>query len=209
MPKMSKKLQFIAWAAIAIFLACSIPAALSGQGKGQKGGKRVSQQDLQQVRTRIMGIKDEASLDTALANLVNGGRLTQEQAAKIKAQWQKQQARNQKLPALARLRAIEDEGKLNEALNRLVADGKITQAQAAKIQQQWQKNHGRAGAQPQRKALRGAQLKKAADLAKILKKVKGAKNEAKVDNILNKLVTNGRITQEQAAKVKEQWKKRR
>jgi competence protein ComGC len=207
---MSKKLYFVAWVVIATLLACSIPAALAGQGKEQKGSKGALQQDLQQLRTRIMGIKDEASLDTALANLAKAGRLTQEQAVKIKTQWQKQQAQNQELPALARLRAIADEGKLNEALSRLVADGRITQAQATKIQQQWQKTHGQtAAAQPQKKALRAAKQRKTAELAKILTKIRGAKNEAKVDEILNKLVTKGRITQEQAAKVKEQWKKRR
>jgi len=208
---MSRKLHSIAFAVFIVLLACSIPAALA-QGTGQQGTRRVAplRQNQAQLRTRIMGIKDEASLDAALAKLVGEGRLTQEQAAKIKTRWQKQQERNRPLPALDRLRAIQDEGKLSEALTRLMADGKITQDQAARIRQQWQKQHDKASAKPmQRKAARVAKTKKNAEPARILNKIRGARTEAKVDNILNNLVSKGKITQEQAAKIKEQWKKRR
>ncbi len=208
---MSGKLHSIVFAVFIVLFACSIPAALA-QGGGRQRTQRVAslKQNQAPLRTRIMGLKDEASLDAALAKLVGEGRLTQERAAKIKTRWQQQQGRNRPLAALDRLRAIQDEGKLNEALTRLMADGKITQDQAARIRQQWQKQHDRASAKPgQRKAVRGAKTKRNVEPAQILTRIRGAKTEARVDKILNNLVSKGRITQEQAAKIKGQWKKRR
>jgi polyhydroxyalkanoate synthesis regulator phasin len=208
---MSRKLHSIVFAVFILLVSFGGLAAFA-QGAGQRGARRVaaSQGSQAQLRARILGIKDLASLDAALSKLIGEGKLTQEQAAKIKDRWQKRQGHDRPFPAIDRLRAIQDEGKLNEALIRLVADGRITQDQAARIRQQWQKQRDRAGTLEARpKAARTAKAKKNTRPGQILNKIRGAKTEAKVDKMLNKLVSNGKITQEQAAKIKEQWKKRR
>ncbi|MDP2919365.1 MAG: hypothetical protein Q8O43_04005, partial [Dehalococcoidia bacterium] len=94
----------------------------------------------------LMQIQDEAKLDEALANLVKDGKITAEQAVKIKEQWKAQRERIQFQQLLKRLLSIQDEAKLDEALANLVKDGKITAEQAAKIKEQWKKLKARSAA---------------------------------------------------------------
>jgi polyhydroxyalkanoate synthesis regulator phasin len=215
LPVISKRLNPVVSAVIVVLLSLGMPTLLAGQGRAtaQKSARGIAQskQDRRQLQNRIMGIKDEQQLDTALANLVAAGRITREQAAKLKAQWQKRQGNARTQTVISRLRNIKDEGKLNEALDKLIANGKITQEQAAKIRERWQNQQKSAGAveSKRKSAIAGQKRQKNAGPAQALEKIRDLKNEAKVDKVLGKLVDKGRITQDQAAKIKEQWKKRR
>jgi len=208
---MARKLHSIVFAVFIVFVSYGVQAALA-QRAGQDGARRVaaSRDNQAQLQTRILGIKDEVSLDATLVKLFGEGKLTKEQATKIKTQWQKRQGQNRPFPAIDRLRAIQDEGKLKEALQNLVTDGKITPDQAARIHQQWQDKRGQAGAsQAQGQTPRIAKAKGNARPRQILNRVRGARTEAQVDKILDNMVSKGRITKVQADKIKVQWGKRR
>jgi hypothetical protein len=207
---MFRKFYTVVFAFFLVSIALGSQAVFA-QSTGQKGTRKqaLAQGKGAQLRARIFGIKDEGSLDAALAKLVGEGRLTEEQATKIRAQWKNRQGRSRQTPVLNRLRGIKDEGKLNDALLRLTTSGRITQDQAARIRQQWQRQHDRAGTKQARgKARPAAKAKKSDPTAAILGRIRGAKTEAQVDKVLGKMISKGRITPDQAARIKDQWKKR-
>jgi polyhydroxyalkanoate synthesis regulator phasin len=90
-----------------------------------------------QLLKRLLSIQDETKLDDALASLVKEGKITTEQAGKIKEQWKAQQERIRFAETLKRLIQLKTEGELDTALNTLLSEGKITEAQAGKIKEQW------------------------------------------------------------------------
>ena len=106
------------------------PPAADGPGKGQ-------------LVKRLLRIQDEARVDELLARAVAAGRITQNQAERIKAAWEKHYEKAGRRIALGRLMRLQDEARVDELLAQAVADGKITADQAAKIKQAWENRHSK------------------------------------------------------------------
>jgi hypothetical protein len=86
---------------------------------------------------RLLALKDEATLDAALARLVANGTLTDQQSARIKTAWSNKQNKVVDTSIVKRLLAIKDEATLDAALARLVANGTLTDQQSARIKATW------------------------------------------------------------------------
>jgi len=79
----------------------------------------------------------EEELDAALAEQVAAGRITEQQAAKIKERWQHAKQNMKRVRIMKHLLQM-DEAELNEWLAEQIAAGKIDEEQAAKIKERWQ-----------------------------------------------------------------------
>jgi hypothetical protein len=93
------------------------------------------------VLVRLLLVRDEAKIDEFLARTVNAGKITEEQAIKIKSFWEAHRSNFAKNLILGRLLRNPDESKVKNILDKAVASGKIQQAQEDKILQAWEILH--------------------------------------------------------------------
>ena len=94
-----------------------------------------------QILRVLVGIKDQAKLESVLTQLEANGKITTEQASRITNLWIKYHDQVRKGIALKRLLRIGDEAKLELIIGQGVSTGKITSDQAAKIKALWQELH--------------------------------------------------------------------
>lgn len=114
--------------------------AFGGNNSGQ------SSQTTQQVHkirilTRLLLIQDEAKVNAIIAKAENSGKISTEQAEKIKEFWTNHHTQFAKRAVLVRLLRANDESKVHEILNKAAVNGKITQTQVDNIIALWEKLH--------------------------------------------------------------------
>jgi len=95
------------------------------------------------VLPRLMLIQDEAKVDALLERLQSAGKLTEEQAGKIKNIWTQRHAQTVRHPILKlrRLLTAENEARVQQFLDKAVQTGKITQERADRLIQIWERLH--------------------------------------------------------------------
>ena len=94
-----------------------------------------------QVLRRLVLIQNEAKVDSLLATSVSDGKLTKEQATKIKTFWLNNHAKAAKLVKriiINRLLNVKDEAKLKTFLDTQVAANRITQTQENQMINLWE-----------------------------------------------------------------------
>lgn len=111
---------------------------------------QITQANKARVLIRLLLVQDEAKVDAFIAKAVEAGKLTNEQAVKVKEFWTAHHAKFARNVILVRLLKAQDESKVQAFLDKAVAAGKIQQAQADKIIQIWEILHTplSAGAAP-------------------------------------------------------------
>jgi polyhydroxyalkanoate synthesis regulator phasin len=99
--------------------------------QGAQGG------NIMKVLVRLLLVQDEAKVDAYIAKAVDAGKLTAEQATKVKDFWTARHAKFIKNVILVRLLKAQDQSKVQAFLDKAVTAGKIQQAQADKVIQIW------------------------------------------------------------------------
>jgi uncharacterized glyoxalase superfamily protein PhnB len=90
---------------------------------------------------RLLLVQDEAKVDTYIATAVKQGKLTSEQAVKIKDFWTAHHTQFTRRVVVTRLLKAQDETKVKTFLDKAVSAGKIQQAQADKLIKIWEILH--------------------------------------------------------------------
>ena len=121
-----------------VILGVWVVPALAADGSGSAPaaqGKKIG------VIARLMLVQDEAKVDAFLAKGVDAGKITADQAAKIKQAWTDHHAQITKNKVLVRLLQAKDVTKVQAFLDKAVGANKITQAQADKVLALWHSLH--------------------------------------------------------------------
>jgi hypothetical protein len=95
------------------------------------------------VLLRLLLVQDEAKVDALIANAENAGKITSEQAAKIKEFWTNNHSQFTKNVILRRLLQAKDATKVQAFLDKAEAAGKINADQAGKVMTLWNELHSK------------------------------------------------------------------
>jgi hypothetical protein len=101
------------------------------------------------VMVRLLLVQDEAKVDAFIAKAVDAGKITPDQAVKVKDFWTANHGKAAgyaKRMLLQRLLRVRDEAKVQAFLDKTVSAGKIQQAQADKVIRLWKSLHAPAPA---------------------------------------------------------------
>ncbi len=123
-------------------LTLSAVPALAAGGSDTPCPPTAEQVGKGRLARRFLGIQDEAKVDELLARALEAGRITPEQAERIKTAWENNHERVGRRMVLGGLMGVQDEAKVDDILAQAVANGKITDDQAARIKQAWENRHG-------------------------------------------------------------------
>ncbi|MDD5190145.1 MAG: hypothetical protein PHE50_03780 [Dehalococcoidales bacterium] len=96
---------------------------------------------IQRPLLRLLLVQDEAKVDGYIATAVTNGKLTADQAVKVKAFWVTYHTKFTRKVVLSVLLKAKDQTKVQVYLDKQVAAGKIQQAQADKVIQIWKILH--------------------------------------------------------------------
>ncbi len=91
------------------------------------------------ILARLLLVQDEAKVDTYIATAQTAGKITEEQAAKIKEFWTNHHQQFTRKVVLTRLLWAKDGTKVQAFLDKAVASGKITPEQAGSAMTLWNK----------------------------------------------------------------------
>jgi hypothetical protein len=91
------------------------------------------------ILARLLLVQDEAKVDVYIAKAQTAGKITEEQAAKIKEFWTNHHQQFTRKVVLTRLLWAKDGTKVQAFLDKAVASGKITQEQAGNAMNLWNK----------------------------------------------------------------------
>lgn len=90
---------------------------------------------------RLLLVQDEAKVDSLIAQAKDAGKITDEQAVKIKQFWTDHHKQFTRKVIITRLLWANDGTKVQAFLDKGVASGKITSAQAEKLMTLWTSLH--------------------------------------------------------------------
>jgi uncharacterized glyoxalase superfamily protein PhnB len=171
-----------------VLTAWTVPAfAADPSGASQPSTQSTQQGNKVWVMRHLLLVQDEAKVDAFIANAQDTGKITAEQAAKIKEFWTNHHEQFAKRVILGRLLLVQDEAKVDAFIANAQNAGKITAEQATKIKEFWTNHH--------------EQFAKRVMLARLLR----AKDGAKVQAFLDKAIAAGKIQREQADKIMILW----
>ena len=137
-----KKIMIIVAASFTLIalLAFAVPVFAAASGASAQP-ERTTPANRPRVLLRLLLVQDEAKVDALIARAVEAGKLTPEQAVKVKDFWADHHARFTRNVILARLLRAQDESKVQAFLDRAVTAGKVQPAQTDKIIQIWEILH--------------------------------------------------------------------
>lgn len=137
-----KKILIIAVAVVTLIavLVMGIPVFAS-DAAGAANPAAITQVNKAKILARLLLVKDEAKVDAFIAKAVANNKLTQEQAAKLKAFWVEHHTQFVKNQILIRLLQAKDEAKVKVFLDKAVQDQKIQKSQSDRIIQAWEILH--------------------------------------------------------------------
>jgi hypothetical protein len=111
---------------------------------GAPSARNLPQAGHVKVLLRLMLIQDEAKVDALLAGAEDTGRLTLEQASKIKDFWTQHHTQFSRNIVLRRLLNVKNEARVEEFLNKAIQSGKIKPEQSENILRIWKIFHSPA-----------------------------------------------------------------
>ncbi len=139
---MRKKIAIIAAIvlAVAVIMVWAVPA-LAAKTDNAQVTQSTQQGYKARVLLRLLLIQDESKVDALIAQAQTSGKITADQAVKIKDFWTAHHAQFTKKVVLTRLIWAQDGSKVQAFLDKAVAAGKLRQAQADKLMKLWQYLH--------------------------------------------------------------------
>ncbi len=140
-----RKIILIAVASLTLItvLAMAIPV-FAADSAASTNPAQITQVNKARILARLLLVQDEAKVDAFIARAVDAGKLTPEQATKLKDFWSDHHAQFLRNIILRRLLTAQDESKVQGFLDKAVAAGRIQKAQADKIIQVWEILHNAA-----------------------------------------------------------------
>jgi hypothetical protein len=127
---------------LVVLAAWTVPAfAADPSGATQPSAQSTQQGSKLRVMVRLLMVQDEAKVDAFIAKAKDAGKITAEQATKIKGFWTNHHEQFAKRAIVVRLLLAKDGAKVQAFLDTGVAAGKITAEQADKIVTLWNKLH--------------------------------------------------------------------
>ena len=102
---------------------------------------QITQANKAKILVRLLLVQDEAKVDAFIAKAEAAGKLTDEQAVKLKDFWTEHHKQFLNRVILGRLLQAKDESKVQAYVDKAVAAGKLQQVQADKIIQIWEILH--------------------------------------------------------------------
>jgi len=148
-----KKIMIIAVSALTLIalLVIAVPV-MAADNTAPTTPTQITKTNKANVLVRLLLVQDEAKVDAFIAKAVDAGKITPDQAVKVKAFWtanHEKAATYAKRLILKRLLNAKDEAKVKAYLDKAVAAGKIQQAQEDKVLQLWETLHSPAPAAAQ------------------------------------------------------------
>jgi hypothetical protein len=139
---MKKKILIIVIAAVVLIasIGFAVPA-LAASASPTPNAAQITPTTKAGAIIRLLLVQDEAKADAFIAKAVEAGKITADQAVKVKEFWtahHKQFAWNF---VLRRLLSAKDEANVKTYLDKAVANGKLTQVQADKVIGIWEILH--------------------------------------------------------------------
>jgi len=116
-------------------VAVDPPSAIQPSAQSTQQGNRVW------AMAPLLMVQDEAKVDALIATGEGDGKITTEQAAKIKEFWSNHHTQFAGAAKLVPLLMVQDEAKVDALIATAEGDGKITTEQAAKIKEFWSNHH--------------------------------------------------------------------
>ena len=137
-----RKLMIIVVSTIALIaiLAFTVPV-IAADTAASTPPAQITQLNKAKILARLLLVRDEVKIETFLTRAVNAGKITEEQAIKIKGFWETHHSNFAKNLIVGRLLRTQDESKVKIFLDKAVASGKVQQAQEDKILQAWEVLH--------------------------------------------------------------------
>jgi hypothetical protein len=127
-----------------VLTAWAVPAfAADPSGASQPSTQSTQQGNKVWVMLRLLLVQDEAKVDAFIANAQDAGKITAEQAAKIKEFWTNHHEQFAERAILASLLRAKDGAKVQAFLDKAIAAGKIQREQADKIMTLWNELHSK------------------------------------------------------------------
>jgi hypothetical protein len=143
---MFKKVLIIGSVVLSLMVlgAFAVPAlAADPAGSGPAATQQINRVGKAVLMARLLLVRDEAKVDSLLAQAVTNGKLGSAQAEQVKAFWIAHHEQFTKRVAGRALIRVQDEAKLKDFLNKAVSSGKINQTQADKVIAAWEKIHSK------------------------------------------------------------------
>ncbi len=139
---MRKKIAIIAAIvlAVAVIMVWAVPA-LAAKTDTAQVTQSTQQGYKARVLLRLLLIQDESKVDALIAQAQTSGKITADQAVKIKDFWTAHHEQFTRKVVLTRLIWAQDGSKVQAFLDKAVTAGKLQQAQADKLMQLWQYLH--------------------------------------------------------------------
>lgn len=95
------------------------------------------------ILARLLLVQDEAKVDAFIAKAQTAGKITEEQAAKIKEFWTNHHQQFTRKVVLTRLLWANDASKVQAFLDKAVASGKMSKEQSQNVMTLWNKVHSK------------------------------------------------------------------
>ena len=127
---------------LVVLVAQAVPA-FAADPATQPAAQSAQQVNKTRVMLHLLMVQDEAKVDAFIAKALDAGKITQDQAAKIKTFWTNNHQKLAKRAILMRLLGAKDGTKVQAFLDKAVAANKITLEQAAKVMAAWNDLHSK------------------------------------------------------------------
>ena len=176
---------------IALFFI-TVPV-IANNNTDNNGMNRINTENETGLITNLLVVQDKAKVEALIARALDSGRITPEQAVRIKDAWvanyQKATVSNARL-IMQRLITMWDKAKVEALIARALDSGRITPEQAVRIKDAWVANYQKA-------TVSNARL--------IMQRLITMWDKAKVEALIARALESGRITPEQAVRIKDAW----
>ncbi len=127
--------------AVAVVMVWAVPAFAQRTSAPQVTQNTTQPTYKARVLLRLLLIQDEKKVDALIAQAQSSGKITADQAVKIKEFWTTHHKQFLKNVVLTRLIWAQDGTKVQAFLDKAVAGGKLQQPQADKLMKLWQFLH--------------------------------------------------------------------